>query len=62
MTDQAVAMAHLRPLDRCRTCGAAATEALYTGRNDLVGVYCHRHGKAALKAWKEQRKAWKEQR
>jgi hypothetical protein len=56
MTDprgnQATEMAHLRRLNRCRTCGAAATEALYTGLNDLVGVYCTRHAKGALAKWK----------
>lgn len=53
MTDtQATVMAHLRSLPRCRTCGGPAAEALYTGRNDLVAVYCSRHAKAALKAFK----------
>jgi hypothetical protein len=51
-TDQAVRYAHIRPLPRCRTCRAPATEAVYTGRNDLVGVYCRRHAAAALRRFK----------
>ena len=52
MTTQATQMAHLRSLPRCRTCNAPAAEALYTGLNGLVAVYCARHAKAALKAYK----------
>lgn len=52
MSGQARDMAHLRPLPRCR-CGAAATEALYTGLNDLVSYHCSGHARAALKTFKE---------
>jgi hypothetical protein len=45
--NQAQQMAHLRPLPRCH-CGKPATEAVYTGLNDLYGVYCLRHAKQAL--------------
>ncbi|HEX7277877.1 MAG TPA: hypothetical protein VF244_10925 [Acidimicrobiales bacterium] len=40
--------AYLRPLDRCQTCGAPATEQLNNGSNAPVGIYCDRHGKVAL--------------
>lgn len=53
--DQAVRFAHLRDLPCCHTCGAAATKAVYTGRNDLFGVYCSRHAQKALKQFKEGR-------
>jgi hypothetical protein len=53
--DQAVRFAHIRPLPRCHTCNAAATDAVYTGRNDLVGVYCKRHAQAALRRFKGER-------
>jgi hypothetical protein len=33
---------------------AAATEELYTGLNDPVGVFCTRHAKGALRAYKER--------
>ena len=46
------ARAHLRPLPRCRVCERPAVEALYNGRNDYMGVYCHRHARAALKRYK----------
>lgn len=49
---QIVAMAHLRPLPRCRECGAAATEELRNGINDLVAVYCTRHAPRALRRFK----------
>lgn len=55
MTDrsgQIVQMAHLRPLPRCRECGAPATEELRNGINDLVSVHCTRHAAAALKRFK----------
>lgn len=48
-------MAHLRPMPRCRRCGKAASEELYTGRNDLVGRYCGRCAKAALRDFKAGR-------
>ena len=41
--------AHLKALRRCVTCGAPATEGLFNTRNADQGVYCGRHGKAALK-------------
>lgn len=45
-------MAHLRDLPRCR-CGRPATEALYTGLNDLYAVYCGRHSLRALERFKK---------
>lgn len=49
---QAQQMAHLRDLPRCR-CGRPATEALYTGLNDLYAVYCGRHSIGALERFKK---------
>lgn len=49
---QAREMAHLRPLGRCRVCGAPATEELYTGLNEPVARYCSRHAMGALRAFK----------
>jgi hypothetical protein len=43
--------AHLRELARCRTCGRPATQELYNAVNAPLGVYCSRHGKAALRAF-----------
>jgi hypothetical protein len=46
--------AHLRPLPKCRQCGAAASEQIYDGFNSPFGTYCSRHAKAALKRFKER--------
>lgn len=51
--DAAREMAHLRSLLRCRTCGAPASEQLFTGRNDPVAVFCSRHAAGALRRFKE---------
>lgn len=50
--DQAIAMAHLRPLDKCATCDKPATLRLYNGLNAPMGAYCTRHAAAALKRYK----------
>jgi hypothetical protein len=55
VADQAVQYAHLRPLQRCRICHAPASEAVYTGLNELVAVYCSRHAQKGLAAFKEGR-------
>jgi hypothetical protein len=55
--------AHLRPLPRCRTCSAPATQMLYNAANAPTGEYCEKHAKKALDKFQadspEQRPAWR---
>lgn len=53
MAEQAILMAHLRPLPRCR-CGKAATQELRNGFNAVQGVYCDRCGRSALRRFRER--------
>ena len=41
--------AHLRPQPRCRNCNHPATQGLYNTWNALIGTFCERHAKAALR-------------
>lgn len=54
VSDQWRVMAHLRELPRC-SCGRPATQQLFSGTNDQMGVYCSRCAKGALRRIKEGR-------
>jgi hypothetical protein len=53
VTEQAYAMAHLRDLPSCQTCGKAATVQLYSGVNAPMGYFCKRCGNGALRRFKK---------
>lgn len=45
---------HLRPLEKCTTCGRPATERLFNAVNAPGLAYCSRHAARALRIAQEK--------